>query len=69
MMEGAEFPVHQHGFRNTGTTLLHIQGVLAAPHFEAWRGDDKEPSRHWSRADALVVETPKLKLQGSDIGS
>jgi mannose-6-phosphate isomerase-like protein (cupin superfamily) len=41
----------QHGFRNTGTGQLHVQAVLAAPIFEAWRGDNKEPSRHWSRTN------------------
>ena len=39
---------HRHGFRNTKSTQLHVQAVLAAPFFEAWRGDDKGSVSHWS---------------------
>jgi mannose-6-phosphate isomerase-like protein (cupin superfamily) len=49
----------QHGFRNTGTKQLHVQAVLAAPIFEAWRSDNKEPTRHWSRANTHQQSGPR----------
>ena len=36
-----------HGFRNTGTAVLHVQSTLAAPIFEASYQDKKETSRRW----------------------
>jgi mannose-6-phosphate isomerase-like protein (cupin superfamily) len=38
---------HRHGFRNTGTTTLHVQATLAAPIFEASFDDRNEISRRW----------------------
>lgn len=37
----------KHGFRNTGTTILHVQAILAAPIFEAAFDDACEVSRRW----------------------
>ena len=37
----------KHGFRNTATTTLHVQAVLAAPIFEAAFDDARETSRRW----------------------
>ena len=37
----------KHGFRNTGTTTLHVQAILAAPIFEAAFDDARETSRRW----------------------
>jgi mannose-6-phosphate isomerase-like protein (cupin superfamily) len=37
----------KHGFRNTGTTTLHVQAILAAPIFEAAFDDAREVSRRW----------------------
>ena len=37
-----------HGFRNTGTAILHVRATLAAPIFEAQYYDSKETSRRWS---------------------
>ena len=37
----------KHGFRNTGTGILHVQATLAAPIFEASFDDQKEVSRRW----------------------
>ena len=36
-----------HGFRNTGTTTLHVQAILAAASFEAAYEDGRETSRRW----------------------
>jgi quercetin dioxygenase-like cupin family protein len=36
-----------HGFRNTGTTTLHVQAILAAASFEAAYEDGRERSRRW----------------------
>ena len=36
-----------HGFRNTGTTTLHVQAILAAASFEAAYADGRETSRRW----------------------
>ena len=37
----------RHGFRNTGSSILHVQATLAAPIFEATFDDQKELSRRW----------------------
>jgi quercetin dioxygenase-like cupin family protein len=37
----------QHGFRNSGTTTLHIHAVLASPMFEATVEGASEPTRRW----------------------
>ena len=36
-----------HGFRNCGTTTLHIHAVLASPVFEATMEGAAEPTRRW----------------------
>lgn len=36
-----------HGFRNCGTTTLHIHAVLASPVFEATMEGATEPVRRW----------------------
>jgi quercetin dioxygenase-like cupin family protein len=36
-----------HGFRNSGTSTLHIRAVLAAPIFEAIPDGATEPTRRW----------------------
>ena len=38
----------QHGFRNSGTTTLHIHAVLASPVFEATVEGATETVRRWS---------------------
>jgi quercetin dioxygenase-like cupin family protein len=38
---------HPHGFRNTGTTLVHTLATLAAPIFEAAYDDAREVPRRW----------------------
>src|SRR5258705_13075543 len=37
----------RHGFRNSGTTTLHIHAVLASPAFEATMEGAVEPTRRW----------------------
>jgi quercetin dioxygenase-like cupin family protein len=37
----------KHGFRNTGSTTLHVMATLAAPIFEASFDDSNEISRRW----------------------
>ena len=37
-----------HGFRNVGTTILHVRATLAAAIFEAQYDSSKETSRRWS---------------------
>jgi mannose-6-phosphate isomerase-like protein (cupin superfamily) len=37
-----------HGFRNSGTTTLHIHAVLASPLFEATLEGASEVTRRWS---------------------
>jgi quercetin dioxygenase-like cupin family protein len=37
-----------HGFRNSGTTTLHIHAVLASPVFEATVEGAAEPTRRWA---------------------
>jgi mannose-6-phosphate isomerase-like protein (cupin superfamily) len=37
-----------HGFRNSGTTTLHIHAVLASPSFEALPEGASEPVRRWT---------------------
>jgi quercetin dioxygenase-like cupin family protein len=39
-----------HGFRNSGTTTLHIHAVLASPVFEATVEGAAEPTRRWTAA-------------------
>ena len=42
-------PPHRlHGFRNAGTTTLHIHAVLASPVFEATPEGASEVIRRWS---------------------
>lgn len=36
-----------HGFRNSGTTTLHLHAVLASPVFEATPEGAAEPVRRW----------------------
>lgn len=36
-----------HGFRNCGTTTLHIHAILASPIFEALPEGASEPVRRW----------------------
>ena len=36
-----------HGFKNTGTELLHVRATLAAPIFEASYEVNGEVSRRW----------------------
>ena len=36
-----------HGFRNTGTAILHVQSILAASMFEASYQNQNEISRRW----------------------
>jgi len=38
----------QHGFRNSGTGMLHIHAVLASPFFEATPEGQSEPVRRWT---------------------
>jgi quercetin dioxygenase-like cupin family protein len=38
----------QHGFRNSGTTTLHIHAVLASPIFEQLPEGASEPIRRWT---------------------
>ena len=40
----------QHGFRNSGTEMLHIHAVLASPFFEALPQGATEPVRRWQVA-------------------
>lgn len=42
----------QHGFRNSGTTTLHIQAVLASPVFEATPEGAKEGVRRWGSSSS-----------------
>lgn len=37
----------RHGFRNTGTDILHVQAILASPMFEASFDAASEISRRW----------------------
>lgn len=37
-----------HGFRNSGTGVLHVQAVLASPVFEARPEGAAEPVRRWT---------------------
>ena len=37
----------KHGFRNTGSSTLHVLATLAAPIFEASFDDSNEISRRW----------------------
>lgn len=41
----------RHGFRNTGSSTLHVQATLAAPVFEASFEDPNEISRRWVSPD------------------
>jgi quercetin dioxygenase-like cupin family protein len=38
---------HRHGFRNIGTSILHVHVTLAAPIFEASYDDRSEMARRW----------------------
>jgi quercetin dioxygenase-like cupin family protein len=40
----------QHGFRNSGTTTLHLHAVLASPVFEATMEGTTETVRRWEAA-------------------
>lgn len=37
----------KHGFRNSGTSTLHVQAILASPIFEAAFDDQQETPRRW----------------------
>jgi len=37
----------QHGFKNSGTTMLHLHAVLASPVFEATMEGAAEVTRRW----------------------
>ena len=37
----------KHGFHNTGTSILHVQAILASPVFEAAYDDARETPRRW----------------------
>jgi quercetin dioxygenase-like cupin family protein len=37
----------KHGFRNSGSTTLHVHAVLASPIFEAMPEGATEPVRRW----------------------
>jgi mannose-6-phosphate isomerase-like protein (cupin superfamily) len=37
----------KHGFRNTGSTTLHVRATLAAPIFEAWFEGEVEVRQRW----------------------
>jgi mannose-6-phosphate isomerase-like protein (cupin superfamily) len=39
-----------HGFRNSGSTTLHVHAVLASPIFEALPEGATEPVRRWQAA-------------------
>jgi mannose-6-phosphate isomerase-like protein (cupin superfamily) len=39
-----------HGFRNSGTAILHIHAVLASPVFEATMEGDTETTRRWGES-------------------
>ena len=39
----------KHGFRNSGTTTLHIHAVLASPVFEMLPEGASETTRRWER--------------------
>ncbi|WP_314962489.1 cupin domain-containing protein [Bradyrhizobium cosmicum] len=42
-------PAHRkHGFRNSGTAMLHVHAVLAAPAFEALPDGATEATRRWT---------------------
>lgn len=41
----------RHGFRNSGTGMLHIQAVLASPIFEAMAEGATEMTRRWEVED------------------
>jgi hypothetical protein len=36
-----------HGFRNSGTTTLHVHAVLASPVFEATMEGTADVTRRW----------------------
>jgi mannose-6-phosphate isomerase-like protein (cupin superfamily) len=36
-----------HGFYNSGRSELHVQAILAASHFEAWRVGENESTVRW----------------------
>lgn len=41
-------PAHRtHGFRNAGSSILHVHAVLASPFFEASIEGQDEPVRRW----------------------
>jgi mannose-6-phosphate isomerase-like protein (cupin superfamily) len=41
----------KHGFRNLGTSILHVRATLAAPIFEAMYDDGGQTSRRWRLAE------------------
>jgi mannose-6-phosphate isomerase-like protein (cupin superfamily) len=43
----------RHGFRNTGSSTLHVQATLAAPVFEASFDDQNELTRRWVPEDQV----------------
>ena len=40
-------PGRRHGFRNVGSTTLHIEAIVAAPYLEATFEGSAEPRRNW----------------------
>jgi quercetin dioxygenase-like cupin family protein len=44
-------PGVRHGFSNIGDSILHLEGVLAAPYFEASVDKQTEPTRRWSKTN------------------
>jgi mannose-6-phosphate isomerase-like protein (cupin superfamily) len=43
-------PGLRHGFRNAGSTILHVHATLAAPFFEAIRDSSGETTVRWRLA-------------------
>lgn len=41
----------RHGFRNIGSSILHVQAVLASAEFEARYNSADAPVQRWSRTD------------------
>jgi mannose-6-phosphate isomerase-like protein (cupin superfamily) len=41
--------LRKHGFRNVGSTTLHVHAVLASPVFESTPEGATEPTRRWER--------------------
>jgi len=48
--------LRQHGFRNSGTTTLHIHAVLASPVFEAMMEGAAEMTRRWDSQSQILFD-------------